>query len=92
MCLNRHKDHINQANTITSVIVAKQTVINEVYVFSIKFRYSNILLRNTLTSFILLINFSGNQKNGLLIGLNSHATELIFSTRVWAIIMELFHT
>ena len=34
-------------NNITSVIAAKQTVINEVYVFSIKYPYSDILLKNT---------------------------------------------
>ena len=33
--------------TITSSIPAKQTVINEVYVFSIKYRFSDILLKNT---------------------------------------------
>ena len=35
--------------TFTSVIAAKTTVINEVYVFSIKYRYSDsdILLKNT---------------------------------------------
>ena len=31
----------------TSVIAAKQTVINEAYVFSIKYRYSDVLLKNT---------------------------------------------
>ena len=36
----------NHANKITSVIAAKQTVINEVYVFSIIYRYSDILLNN----------------------------------------------
>ena len=35
------------ANTITSVIAPKQTVKNEVYVFSIKYRSSDILLKNT---------------------------------------------
>ena len=43
----------------TSVIAAKQTVINEVYVFSIKYRYSHILLKNTKTSFILLVKRFG---------------------------------
>ena len=39
--------HSNHANTITRVIAAKQTVINEVYVFSMKYRYSDsdILLK-----------------------------------------------
>ena len=37
----------NHVNTIASVIEAKQTAINEVYVFSTKYRYSNILLKNT---------------------------------------------
>ena len=36
----------NHANTISSVIAAKQTVINEVYVYSIIYRYSDILLNN----------------------------------------------
>ena len=31
--------HRNHANTIRSMIAAKQTVINEVYVFSIKYRH-----------------------------------------------------
>ena len=41
--------HINHGNTIRSVIAAKRTVITEVYVcvFSIKHRYSDILLENT---------------------------------------------
>ena len=34
-------------STKTSVIAAKQAVINEVYIFSIKYRYSDILLKNT---------------------------------------------
>ena len=34
------------ASTITSVIAAKQTVINEVYAFSIKYRFRDILLKN----------------------------------------------
>ena len=66
--------HRNHANTITSVIAAKQTVINEVYVFSIKYRYSYILLKNTLTSFILLIKLFGQSEKWILIGLNPHAT------------------
>ena len=37
--------HRNHANTITSVIAAKQTVINKVNVFSIKYHYSDILLK-----------------------------------------------
>ena len=42
--------HRNHANTITSVIAAKQTVINEVDVFSIKYRYSysDILLKKKM--------------------------------------------
>ena len=32
----------NHGNTVTRVIIAKQTVINEVYIFSRKYRYSNI--------------------------------------------------
>ena len=47
-----------------SVIAAKQTVINEVYVFSIKYRYSDILLKNSQTLFILLIKLLGNRKSG----------------------------
>ena len=42
MMLHITKKH---AYTITSVIVAKQTVIDEVYVFSIKYRYSHISLK-----------------------------------------------
>ena len=34
---------------------SKQTVINEVYVFTIRYRFSDILLKNTKTSFILLV-------------------------------------
>ena len=40
----RHRNHVN---TITSVIEAKQTAINEVVFFSIKFCYSDNLLKNT---------------------------------------------
>ena len=32
---------------MTRVVAAKQTVINEVYDFSIKYRYNDILLKNT---------------------------------------------
>ena len=41
--------HRNHANTITrlSVIQAKQAAKNEVYAFSIKYGYSDILLKNT---------------------------------------------
>ena len=42
---NSQKLSRNHANKITSVIAAKQTVINEVNVFSIKYRYSDILLK-----------------------------------------------
>ena len=43
--------------TITSVIVAKQPALYEVYVFSITYRFSNNLLKKkaSLTSFTLLI-------------------------------------
>ena len=51
--------HGSHVNTITSVIAAKETVKNEVYVFSMKYPYSDILLKNTLTSFNLLINLFG---------------------------------
>ena len=46
-------------NTITSVIAVKQTVINEVYVFFNRYRYSDTLLKNTETSFILLMKHFG---------------------------------
>ena len=46
--------HRNHANTITSVIAAKQTVINEVYV--VVFFFNKISLQ---TSFILLIKLFG---------------------------------
>ena len=39
-----HRDH---GNTVTSVIAAKKNVVNDVYVISIKYRLSDILLKNT---------------------------------------------
>ena len=74
---------MNHAKTITSVIGAKQTVINEVNVFSIKYRYSDILLKNTETAFNLLIELFGKSEKWILIGLTPHATELIFPTPVF---------
>ena len=49
-------------HNIASVIAAKQTFINEVYGFSIKYRYSDILLNNTYTSFNLLIKLLGRSE------------------------------
>ena len=57
----RQRNHIN---TITSVAAAKQTVISEVYVFSIKYRYSDILLKIHKPHLFCWLDFSGNQKNG----------------------------
>ena len=66
------------------MIAAKQTVINELNVvfFSIKYRYSDILLKTTKTSCILLIKLFGLSEKWILIGLNPHATELILFTPV----------
>ena len=60
--------------------------------FSIKYRYSDILLKNTKTSFILLIKVFGLSEKLILMGLNQHATELIFLTPVPADKIDLFRT
>ena len=73
--------HRNNANTI-SVIAAKQTVINEVYMLF--FHIHKLYL-------FCWLNFSGNQKK-ILIGLNPHATELIFLTPVPANKTKFFRT
>ena len=59
---------------------------------SIKYRYSDILLKKTYTSFILLIKLFEKSEKSVLIELNLHATELIFHTPVLANKIELFGT
>ena len=77
----RHKNHVN---TIKSVIAAKQTVINEVYVFSIKFmifsikyRYAIIYWKIHKVHLFCWLNFFGWSEYSILLGLNPHAAELI---------------
>ena len=75
--------HINYAYTIASVIAAKKTVINEVNVlllffFSIKyrFRYSDILLKNTLN-----FNYSADETFQVISKTDFNMLQNLFSLR-----------
>ena len=58
--------------------------------FLVKYPFSDILLKNTLTSFILLIKLLRSSEKRILTGLNPHATELICLTPVLANKIEIF--
>ena len=67
------------------MIAAKQTIINEVYGFSLKYRYINIAKYSVDKTFWVI-------KVMDLIGLDPDATILFFLTPVPANKMKLFHT
>ena len=57
----RHRNHVN---TITSVIETKQAAKNEVYAFSIKYGYSDILYWKIHKHYLFCwLKFMGNQSN-----------------------------
>ena len=70
--------HRNHTHTITSVIAAKQTVINEMYAFSIKYRYSEILFRKIIIFIYSVDKALRVIKIMDLIGLDTYATVIHF--------------
>ena len=76
-----------------SVIAAKQTVINEVNVFSIKYHFCDILSKkHTVMNFIYSIDKTFQVIKIMDFRLSPHATVLFFHTPVPVNKMLLFHT